>query len=503
MSTLTAEEIQDLIDNHAQFPVDLFNAGQIIEAAQDTDLILIQNPANPTQVKVVLVGNLNQSQTAEILKRAYLNSAVGATEANSTVKNAVNAVSKTSGTLQSMLADLTVGGILTASAEIKLALANHSISATTGDGADTSRINLAGGGTADTARGGYLAVFGNEEGSRAGQVLLVAGDTGSIEFLGEINTDNGITAAGIVTAAGFLSSIAQQAAANSVTRRDFVEGLISGLSTVYLGINAPADDSGKLGGELPSFYATSTDNSDKISKTDGSAQAISSAITIGGTLTQSSDIVLEGSSANVRSNTADTADNKRINLVGGGSAAGSRCGYVSVFGNEEGARPGQVLLVAGDTGTIENLGDTNITGATGIVGDTSINGDVSLTDGKNIQVQVTKDTPVDWTFEVGVTSLSVMARKFPDQTIHLRFEASWLGTKNANDFGSTAGNPFGLVTDFANKCLGQFDVGSGQSSAKMYIMHKSGDNRTYIGKVEGNLTGTVGDASAFTVVPID
>lgn len=64
--------------------------------------------------------------------------------------------------------------------------------ASTADASDTKRIALLGGGGASTTRGAIILVHGNEFATDPGYLILQAGDTGNIRFLGHVlaQTDN-------------------------------------------------------------------------------------------------------------------------------------------------------------------------------------------------------------------------------------------------------------------------------------------------------------------------
>lgn len=63
------------------------------------------------------------------------------------------------------------------------------------------------------------------------------------------------------------------------------------------------------------------------------------------------DVILTAATALVKSDTADAADSKSIQLASGGAAANTRGGYLATYGNEHATLPGVWQLVAGTTST--------------------------------------------------------------------------------------------------------------------------------------------------------
>lgn len=73
-------------------------------------------------------------------------------------------------------------------------------------------------------------------------------------------------------------------------------------------------------------------------------------VTVHNELTAAADIVMTGSGATIRKNTADAADNDVLHVTGGGALSINRSAYISLYGNEHASQPGNLNIVPGSTG---------------------------------------------------------------------------------------------------------------------------------------------------------
>lgn len=221
-----------------------------------------------------------------------------------------------------------------------VAAAGFNIRTTTADAADTSAVQISGGGgVASSGRGGGIQLYGNEHATLPGDVVITPGTAGTFDVVGSQN----ISAA--LDVGGGLS----------------VDGLANLNSDLTVGANAIINGSLDVVGNM-----------------------VGASIDLAGNLTAinaflAGTIVGEHASGIfVRTNTADAADTKGIFLSGGGANnAVSRGGGVQVHGNEHATFPGVVRLYPGTGATLELEGATNVTGALNATGSVDAAGNLS------------------------------------------------------------------------------------------------------------------------------
>lgn len=244
-------------------------------------------------------------------------------------------------------------------------LTSYSFVADTSDGSDTKGMGIFGGGSAPSTRGGSISVFGNENASYPGQVRITSGDTGSIEAIGSVNVfvdidwagiasgdGSGITNVDAATLEGNAASAFEPAfSKNTAFNKNF------GTTT---GTVAEGDDSRILNGQTAYGWG---DHAAAGYVTDGGTYAVLNA----GNQYTSSNFYFGA-------DTSDGADTKGIGLFGGGTGVAGRGASFMAFGNEHGTYPGQARIVVGDTGTLEIIGDSNLTGDIDWTGTASGNG---------------------------------------------------------------------------------------------------------------------------------
>lgn len=124
---------------------------------------------------------------------------------------------------------------------IGMAAANV-IRTNTSDGSDSAYISINGGGSGDnTARGGYVSVYGNENGSEPGSVVAQVGNVANSRFVVGVPGINALVITGSDGSATFTSSNATDAWTFNATATDgaYIETQHSGTAILRLG-NAEA-----------------------------------------------------------------------------------------------------------------------------------------------------------------------------------------------------------------------------------------------------------------------
>lgn len=190
---------------------------------------------------------------------------------------------------------------------------------------------------------------------------LIVGGTGAIT--GALNSGAFTATTGSFTSTLGVTGIQTNAgdlvfSNSSSLRRNSAAGFLSlsGGSTADLGANFQLF--GESHGTEPGNVRFRSGTTNRLTWTESSAilaltgnQTVSGTLDVTGVQTNGNDFVLTGSSAVIRSNTSDAADNKRLFLAGGGATGVARGGSVAVFGNEFASDAGAVILAAGNVAT--------------------------------------------------------------------------------------------------------------------------------------------------------
>lgn len=246
------------------------------------------------------------------------------------------------------------------------------IVAATADSADNAQLELGGGGDVGSARGAYISLFGNEN-AATGRVDIVAGNVtgGVINFFTsgsqrwQIRADGYLTPTSANTVGIGTSSLPAQAAyfgngtqvgelASSVSEAAVTIGSFSN-HPVNLRTNQTTRWQILAAGSAQPFLDNTYDlgaASKRIKDlyVAGTLYLNGTPITGGGSGSLSStEIVYTGIANlfNIRADTSDGTDNKKVAVSGGGAASLTRGAYIELSGNEE-TNTGRAVIVSGN-----------------------------------------------------------------------------------------------------------------------------------------------------------
>jgi hypothetical protein len=241
------------------------------------------------------------------------------------------------------------------------------IRSSTADGTDNQGLYLAGGGDADSSRGAFVALNGNESagGPGVGAVQISSGATatGSLAIRFSTNTGDVWSIPGTGRQLVFLDgdgTIRSNTADATDNRRLFLQGgggngSSRGGSVVISGNEAV--DSGRIILEAGSVATTEaikflTDVSTGQVKHDCGNLVIHTNNVLRWSVPNSGNLVYTNTSGSavIRADTADASDSAVLVVCGGGGIATSRGASISLYGNE-GTVAGGIRLAAGSTAT--------------------------------------------------------------------------------------------------------------------------------------------------------
>jgi hypothetical protein len=267
---------------------------------------------------------------------------------------------------------LDISGSSTGVASVKYQQVAAKIIASTADAADNAQLELGGGGDIGSARGAYISLFGNENAS-TGRVDIVAGNVAG----GVVNFFTGGAQRWQVRADGyFVPATANSVGFGTTTLHPQV---------VYFGNGTQVGEASSSVGESAVTFGTFSNHPLNIRTNQttrwqilaaGSAQPFvdntydlgaaskrikdlyvagtlylnGTPITGGGSGSLSStEIVYTGITNlfNIRADTSDATDNKKVAISGGGSASLTRGAYIELSGNEE-TNTGRAVIVSGN-----------------------------------------------------------------------------------------------------------------------------------------------------------
>ena len=238
---------------------------------------------------------------------------------------------------------LTAGSVDVTTGDVVIRAAGKGIRANTADGADTTFLFVAGGGGSppSDSRGAYLKAFGNE-GASPGLLEFRAGNVAGAYITFQVGSERlrlDSTALTVTDAVNIVlgSTIGTKIGTATTQKLAFFNAapIVQPVGTIDL--RQALIDLGLYasGGATP------------LNLNGGLLTAAAVTASTGDVTISATDLVFGTSARGIRSNTTDAADNKALNICGGGGFSDSRGAYIQLSGNEA-SFTGRVDIRAGN-----------------------------------------------------------------------------------------------------------------------------------------------------------
>lgn len=249
--------------------------------------------------------------------------------------------------------------------DIVLNVSGAQIRQGTSDASDTKSLQLSGGGSADTTRGAHIVLYGNDHASLGALSLSAGGTGGGVDIASPFNAISFRPANGdssikwqmnpgysdlVYTGTGAAEANIRAGTSDGADSKALV---LCGGGTGFTDFSRGASITvaGNEHGQLGSILIDTGNNASAsiIMQTRGSSGDIR--MGTGGTVRWSlsasaGNLLGEQASNTIMVNSSDGADNKALDLAGGGGVGHTRGSYISLRGNEHGSA-GALEIVAG------------------------------------------------------------------------------------------------------------------------------------------------------------